>query len=329
MYHRILLLIAGIAAAQAGCAQDAAVSPGGSAPASTSTDQSSTPVSAYAAGHGSIGIDYQNVYYHGDFDGPAGKDSGNVRFQVWQLQASYFVADGWEIHAGLPYIQGKFSGPTAAMFAHPVLSCLTAAGPTPACRPVLLDNGNYHGSFQDWNAGVRYHFDYNGYQIAPEVDLLVPSHNYQYYGAASYGERNTQVGVGVQLAHQFDFTNFYYQAHYEYFFNTPHIGYNNNYNSFGLDVGYFFSPDLSAKLITDLKIGNGITDQEIGGPPALDPIWLNHDRIRLQDHGIVGGAIDYAFAKKLDLQATLEHAVWGRSDGDLKYALDFRLTRRF
>lgn len=328
MFRRILLLIVGIAAALTVCAQDAAPSPDGSDPASTSTDQSTTPP-PYAAGHGSVGVDYQNVYYHGDFDGPAGKDSGDVRFQVWQLQASYFVANGWEIHASLPYIESKFSGPTAAIFAHPVLSCLTPAGPTPACRPVLIDNGNYHGTFQDWDAGVRYHFDYNGYQIVPELDLIVPSHNYQYYGAASFGERNTKLGVGVELSHQFDFTNFFYQAHYEYFFNTPHIGYGNNYNSFGLDVGYFFSPKLSAKFIADLKVGNGITDQQIGGPPALDPVWLNHDRIRLQDHGIVGGAIDYVFARNYDLQTTLEHAVWGRSNGDLKYALDLRLTRNF
>ncbi len=327
MFHRILLLIAGIAAAQTGCAQDAAAPPDGSEPASTPADQS---VAYTAAGHGSVAIESQNIYYHGDFNGPAGKDSGDVRFLVYELEASYFVANGWEIHASLPYIESKFSGsPFAQQFAHPVLSCLTPAGPTPTCRPTLIDNGNYHGTFQDWNAGVRYHFDYDGVQVAPEVDLVIPSHNYPYYGSASFGERNTKLGVGVELSHQFDFTNFFYQAHYEYFFNTPHIGYGNNYNSFGLDVGYFFSPKLSAKFITDLKIGNGITDQEIGGPPALDPIWLNHDRIRLQDHGLVGGAIDYVFAKNYDLQTTLEHAVWGRSNGDLKYDLDLRVTRSF
>jgi hypothetical protein len=296
---------------------------------SSFTDTAPNPQADYSAGHGSIGLEFQHTYYHGDFDGPAGKDSGDVSFFVQELRASYFVADGWEVAIGLPYVESAYSGKYASMFAHPVLSCLTPAGPTPACRPTLLDDGNYHGTFQDWNAGVRYHFDYAGYQLAPKIDLVVPSHNYQYYGAASFGERNTQVGVGMQLSRQFDFSNFYYDAQYEYYFNTPHIGYNNNYSSLVVDVGYFISPRLSAKILGDLKIGNGITDQEIGGPPALDPIWLNHDRIRLQDHGLVGAAINYALTDKYNIQATLEHAVWGRSNGDLKYGLDFQISRSF
>ena len=289
-----------------------------------------TPASDYTAGHGSIGIEFQDSYFHGDFDGPAGKDSGNVRFLVYEIEASYFFADGWEARLGLPYIESQFSGPTAPIFAHPVASCLTPAGPTPACRPVLVDDGNYHGTFQDWTGGVRYHFDYAGVQVAPGVDLVVPSHAYPYYGAASFGERNLQLGLGVELSHQFDFSNVYWDAHAEYFFNTRHIGYDNDYYTLGLDVGYFFTPRLSAKLLADLRMGNGITDQEIGsyGPPALNPVWLNHDRIRLQEHGLVGGAVDYVFGK-YDLQTTLEHAVWGRSNSDLKYGLDVRLARRF
>lgn len=318
MFKQMTMLALGIAAAQSLCAQEVNV------PASPNLSPSE-----YAAGQGSIGVEVTNAYYHGDFDGPAGKDSGDLRFLAYQLNASYFVADGWEIRASVPYIKAKFSGsPFAQQFAHPVLSCLTPQGPTPACRPNLTDDGNYHGALQDWDAGLRYHFDYDGTQIAPGFDLVVPTHNYRYYGT-SVGERNTKLGIGVEVSHQFDFSNFFYQAYYEYFFNTPHIGYNNNYNKAGLNVGYFFSPQLSAKLITDLKIGNGITDQEIGGPPALNPIWLNHDRIRLQDHGIVGGAVDYVFGHHYDVQATLEHAVWGRSNGDLKYEADVRLTRSF
>lgn len=312
MFKSVTMLVLGIAAAPLLHAQEANV-----------------PSTPYAAGQGSFGFEYVDAYDHGDWDGPAGSNSGNLRYLTYRLNASYFVADRWEVRASLPYIESQFSGNAfQRQFAHPVISCLTPQGPTPACRPDILDDGNYHGTFQDWTAGLRYHFDYAGIQFAPGFDLVVPSHNYQYY-ATSVGERNTKFGIGVEASHQFDFSNFFYQAYYEYYFNTPHIGYNNNYNSMGFNIGYFFSPQLSAKFITDLKVGNGITDQEIGGPPALTPIWLNHDRIRLQDHGIIGGAIDYVFANKFDLQTAIEHAVWGRSNGDLKYALDVQLTRRF
>ncbi|MBS0569755.1 MAG: hypothetical protein JSS28_04055, partial [Proteobacteria bacterium] len=227
--------------------------------ADDTTPADDAPTSEYAAGHGSIGFEYQHAYYHGDFDGPAGKDSGNGSFFSYALQGSYFVADGWEVHLGLPYIESMLSTKLpGGLYAHPVISCLTPQGPTPACRPTLRDDGSYHGAFQDWTAGVRYHFDYNGIQIAPQVDLIVPSHNYAYYGT-SIGERNSKLGLGLDLAHQFDFSNFFWHAHGEYYFNTHHIGYNNDYYTLGLDGGYFFSPQWSARLTTDLRLGNGIT----------------------------------------------------------------------
>jgi hypothetical protein len=112
---------------------------------------------------------------------------------------------------------------------------------------------------------------------------------------------------------------------------SPVIGYDNDYHSVGLDVGYFFSPRLSAKLSADLRVGSGLSDEEViaAGPPALNPIWLNHDRLRPKEHGLLGAALDYVFAEHYDLQVAVNHAVWGTSNGALKYGLAVRLTRSF
>ena len=283
------------------------------------------------AGHGSVSIAFFDTAIDGfwlrsDIKLPYGA----VHMLGAGLDASYNLSDAWTIYGGIRYFTGRSGGPFPNC---PTLDPPQCAGQPPLANPrpaaPFLDDGNYHGAWQDWNLGVAYHTRIGNTYITPSATAFIPTHAYPTFGNAVVGQDLRQLLLDVTLSHQFDFTNFFYQAHYEYFFNTPHIGYGNNYNSFGLDVGYFFSPKLSAKFITDLKIGNGITDQEIGGPPALDPIWLNHDRIRLQDHGLVGGAIDYVFAKNYDLQTTLEHAVWGRSNGDLKYDLDLRVTRSF
>src|ERR1700683_3665094 len=43
------------------------------------------------AGHGWGSIQGQHLYSHGDYNGPAGANSGNVRFYSIQLNAAYFV----------------------------------------------------------------------------------------------------------------------------------------------------------------------------------------------------------------------------------------------
>jgi hypothetical protein len=290
-------------------------------------DPSADDVAPYAAGHGSVSMGYQQIYSHGDYEGPASKDSGNVHFNSMEFEANYFVADRWEIHVALPYIESSYSG----NFAHPLLPC------PPNCQPTKIDDGAYHGYFQDWDAGVRYHTDLNGYEVTPSLDIYVPSNNYPFYGSAGIGQRTTRVGVGVDLSHQFDASNFFYDAHYQYVFNDHVLHIDNNFYTFGIDVGYLVSPVLSVKAITDVKLGNGYDDNDIGpyapGPGAptngANPIWELHDKFRLEEHADIGGGLDYSLGNKFLLSATVAHSVWGRANARLTYDYGLKLTRSF
>jgi hypothetical protein len=278
------------------------------------------------AGHGWVSIQAQDLYSHGDYDGPAGANSGNVRFYSLQLNAAYFVANHWDIHLGIPYISSQYTG----QFAHPQLPC------PPNCAPTEIDNGRYHGYWQDWDAGVRYHADIDGYEIAPSLDVYVPSNNYPYYGSASIGQRTRRVGLGFDLSHQFDFSNIFYVGHYQYVFDQHVLGINNNYSSFGLDLGYFLTPHLSVRGITDVKLGNGYADSQIGpfapGPGAptngANPIWELHDKFRLQEHADIGATCDYVVGLNM-VSLTAAHSFWGNSDSRLTYAVSVMFTRSF
>ena len=275
-------------------------------------------------GHGWVSIQGQDLYSHGDYDGPAGSNSGNVRFYSLQLNAAYFVASQWDIHLGIPYISSQYTG----QFAHPQLPC------PPNCAPTEVDNGHYHGYWQDWDAGVRYHADLDGYEVAPSVDVYVPSNNYPFYGSAGIGQRTRRIGVGVDVSHQFDFSNIFYLGHYQYVFNQHVLGINNNYNSFGADLGYFLKQNLSVRAISDIKLGNGYADSQIipygpGTPTGgINPIWELHDKFRLEEHADIGAACDYVFGRNM-LSFTAARSVWGRSDSRLTYALAVMLTRSF
>jgi hypothetical protein len=281
---------------------------------------------ASPAGHGWVSIQAEDLFSHGDYNGPAGANSGDVRFYSVELNVAYFVADHWDVHLGIPYIIAQYSG----QFAHPQLPC------PPNCAPIEVDNGRYHGYWQDWDGGVRYHADLDGYEIAPSLDVYIPSSDYPYYGSAGIGQHTRRVGVGADLSHQFDFSSIFYLAHFQYVFNQHVLGINNDYYTFGFDLGYFLTHNFSVRAITDVKLGNGYEDSQIGpyapGPGAPtngeNPIWELHDKFRLQEHADIGATTDYSFGRNM-LSVTLAHSVWGRSDSRLTYAVSVMLTRGF
>jgi hypothetical protein len=285
-----------------------------------STDTILTPGADFGAGHGSLSIDYSHPFFHGDYVGPAAKDSGQVSFQTVDLEAAYFVADRWELRLGLPFSRAKYSG----NFAHPQLPC------PPNCAPVFVDNGDYHSSWVDWDAGVSYHAVVgDNYYVTPSADLYVPSNNYQYYGSAVVGQRLTKFGTGVLVQHQLDFSDLYFAGHFQYVFMPKTLGINADYYDFGFDFGYFINPQVGIRAVSDVKIGYGHTDNQINASCCSGPLWALHDKFRMQDHANIGGAIDYTFNDSYLLSATLTRSIWGLGNAVLVYDIDLKLTRSF
>jgi hypothetical protein len=285
----------------------------------------------FAAGQGTFSIEYARPFFHGDYQGPAGVDSGQVQFQTVTLEGTYFVADNWEIRTSIPFSRAKADG----MQQHPKIP-LQCNADMSVCVPTFVDNGDYHGTWVDWDFGLSYHAIVgNNYYLTPELDVYIPSHNYAYYGSAVVGQRLTKYGIGIELEHQFDFSNFYYTASYQYVIKPRTLGIDSNYNDFAFDLGYFINPRLGIRLITDTKIGHGLSDEELGDlldpnvPLSDQPFWLLHDKMRLQNHANVGIGVDYAMGDRYTLNFSTLTSVWGQSNARLQDGIDLKLTRSF
>lgn len=285
----------------------------------------------YSAGHGSFSIEYARPFFHGDYQGPAGVDSGQVQFQTITLATNYFVADGWEVRASIPFSRAKSDG----MQQHPQLPCPPSGGTFADCVPTLVDNGNYHGTWADWDFGISYHTIVgDNYYLSPALDVYIPSHNYAFYGSAVVGQRVTKYGIGIELERQFDFSNFYYTAAYQYVIKPRILDRNSDYNDFAFDLGYFVTPRLGLRLITDVKIGHGLDDADLNASVAADgfngsPLWPLHDKVRKQNHANVGAGADYSINDRYSVAFSTLTSVWGQSNARLANGIDFKLTRSF
>lgn len=292
------------------------------------------PFTNSAAGHGLVSIEYGRAFYHGDYGGPAGINSGQVQYQSASLLASYFVTDHWEIHADIPFVMGKSDG----LQVHPQLPCPPPGGTLGNCVPAHVDNGQYHGTWTDWDVGVQYHAVLgDNYDVIPMLDVYVPSHNYAYYGGAAPGQRITRTAVGVGLQHQFDFSNFYYTLQYQYVLKPEFLGFNSNYSELAADLGYFINANVGIRLITDTKIGGGLDDSElnasIGTPEGPDfnqsALWPLHDKVREQNHIDVGVGVDWALDPRDTLSFSALRSVWGQSNARLQNGIGLKFAHGF
>ncbi len=284
-------------------------------------DQDEPETSEFPAGHGSVSIEYQHLFMNGDWwDVGPKKPFGSVIVNSLRLDADYFFADNWDVDLSLPFISAKYSG------AYPhLLSTLEVPHP----HTVFVEDGNWHGTWADWITGISYHYKIGSYYLTPTIKAYIPSHNYTFYGSATVGDGQKKLGIGVTLAHQFDFSNFYYSAQYEYVFVEKTLGINADFYRFGMDLGYFVNPRLSVRGFFEGKLGNGVGSTEIVNNCCSSEFWFLHDKFRREEHFNVGGGLDYQLNPKLTLSASAFRMVWGRDNLNLKYGLDLRITRSF
>lgn len=93
-------------------------------------------------------------------------EAGEIDSHNMMLDLTYGVTDKVALNVSVPYVSARYTGPNA----HP---------------GSVLDDGAYHGTMQDFRINVRYGLNTGGTAIAPFADLIVPSHDYEYYGHAA------------------------------------------------------------------------------------------------------------------------------------------------
>jgi len=279
-------------------------------------------------GHGSVSVGYQNTYVNGMFlPVPGGKAPiGYVRVQSISFDVNYFFADRWSAQLGIPYVEGRYRGPAP--------HCITTAPPQcqgqvvplqPHPESRFLDDGSYHGAWQDWNVGAAYHGNIDDYLLTPTVIAYLPSHHYTFFGNAAVGQDVRKLELAIDLAHQFELSNVYYRMRAGHVFAEKTLGQSIDYNKLDLELGYFIDETWTAKVFGSGKKGKGYT----GNYDQTTEEWYHHDQRAEHNYANVGTGMDYHMNDKYTVSATVQRLVWGQFVFDFKYSFDVHLTRQF
>jgi hypothetical protein len=296
-----------------------------------------------AAGHGSISIAYLNTYVNGFWaDSNTKLPNGAVRSQGVALQAEYYVSNDWSVNVGIPFFRNKYLGnqphcPTTV----PPQCAPGNPGGVPALNPPhpesnFIDDGQYHGTWQDYSFGASYHTQIEDYYLTPSVTAVIPSHEYVFFDNAAVGQRLRQLMLAVELDHQFQFTNIYYKLGYGFAFSQEVLSENTGYQRFYGELGYFFNEKLTLRTFLSGRLGNGLAADELVPLTGPDPphfmtnaYWYHHDQISEHSYFGAGLGFDYDLGHHNTLTAGIQSEFWGETVFDFKYALEMRLTHSF
>ncbi len=286
-----------------------------------------------AEGHGTISISYLDTYVNGFWLTSSIKlPNGVVRSHGVALGLEYYFSDAWSVYASIPFMSNEYQGlqPHCPTTAPPQCAGIPALNPQHP-ESQFIDDGQYHSTWQDLTLGVSYHANVNDYLITPSVTATIPSHDYVFFDNAAVGQRLYQLMLSATLAHQFEFTNLYYQIGYGYAFSQHVLGIDTGYQRFDGELGYFVNERLTLRTYLTGRIGNSLTGLET--LPLTDgqtnDYWYHHDQISVHSYFGAGLGFDYHLGGRYTLTAGIQREFWGETVFDFKYAFEARLIKQF
>jgi hypothetical protein len=264
-------------------------------------------------GDGTVSTLYQYTIdrLHAYSDGQT-RDKGHTYIQSLFLNTDYSITDRLAVSVGLPYIAGKYDG------SNPHL--LVRGDPSTA---VTVDNGDYHGAFQDFRLNVRYALTQGPLKVTPLFQAIIPSHDYPSFGHAAIGFDETEYRVGVNLGRRLNpiLPKMYVQGQYA-FGMSPVVAANiAPKRSYGeLQLGYLLNRRISFQGSSVYTYShNGIElDYNLFPNNLTDEQYLNHDRIAQGTLLDAAFSVSYQVNRSTNFFVSAGHSFYG-TNGHLRF----------
>ena len=257
-------------------------------------------------GEGSVSVLYQNLSVKDHFFGRGQRiDRGHIESDSLLVDVNYGITDRISVSFGVPFIRAQYSGI--------------------APHPTAQDDGRVHAGFQDVRFALRYNLTRGSLVITPFVGTNVPTHNYEYFAHASLGPRVRELDVGAYAGRLLSpmLPNAFVQARYSYSFAKKIVGVSHDRSNLDLEFGYFVTPKVRVfTLGTGHKTHGGIDVPDAGWKALPIEQGPHHDRIGRIDLLDVGGGVQVALTKSIDLFGSYMKTLAGRNT----HALDRVLT---
>jgi hypothetical protein len=249
-------------------------------------------------GEGTVGMTFGAYGFDGHFDGAGHRiPYGGTHALSAAGDVSYGISDRLAVAANLPFVTSKFTG----TFPQGVL-----LGP--------LDDGKYHGDFQDFRGELRYMAVAGDFALTPFVGVNLPSHEYEVVGEAVPGKRTRELYLGVATGRSLEpfLPRAYVQARYFYSFVEEVVpGVKINRSNLDLELGYSLTSRLSVRVFSAWQVTHGGLDlEDMYSRPDL---FRTHDRATRTNYCNLGAGATVQALRGVELFAAYVKTVSGQN----------------
>ncbi len=285
------------------------------------------PVGAQAwlppKGEASISLGYGSVFVNKHYLGTSlapgdavENDFGHIRSQNFEIALGYGLSDRLAVSVALPYILTKYYGtPGQNFFPH----------------TISVDDGGYHGTFQDYKFSLDYQALRGPVAVAPFFAAVIPSHSYTYFAHSAVGRDLREYLVGSSFGSRLDrlLPGSYAELTYSYAFVERVLGVHHDRSNAFLELGYFLTPSLSVRGIgTGFYTHGGLVFQAADQLPPPD-VFLHHDQIDHESGISVGGGLSYVLTGSTEVYAAYLTQVQGRGGHKIKDSFSLGVSYSF
>jgi hypothetical protein len=277
-----------------------------------------------AAGEGTVSLAYHSIFTHGQHDtfgtqeaAPGGPREGtDSNVLLWYVE--YGLTDRFAVHASLPFIQTRYQG-----------CCAHTTGIKG--QPSNLDDGRYHGAFQDFYFGSRFKlFESPRFAVTPFVETIIPSHQYESLAQSAVGRDLRALVTGVAIGGFLDnlLPGLNFQTRLSYAFSEKAVDIRPNRSGIDSAIGYFVTPRFGIQFLQTFQY----TYDGIEWLPAPDygfalhnkgpldfskqtnwPYGFNHDRLARSNALTFGGGASFALTQNVGVFGTATKLAWGEN----------------
>jgi hypothetical protein len=247
-----------------------------------------------------LGFLHTSADEHLDYQGHA----ANLGVMTWNnvmADLSYGITDRLAVRLNIPFVISRYDGP----FPHPRV----AGQPN-------LDDGNWHSTFQDLLAEVRFRATQGSFVVTPFAAVAVPTNHYVYYGHAAPGRDLVEGQFGVAAGRLLDplLPNAYGQVRYMYGIPEKVLGMSHNRSQVNFEVGYLLGPALTIRALGSWQRSHGGWRSPVDWPASTTLAFHSHDQLARNQYFRMGGGVSYSITGSLDVNLIGYATLSGKSD---------------
>lgn len=262
---------------------------------------------------------FVNKHYLGTTAAPGDNvenDFGHIRSQSVEIGLGYGLTDRLAAAVAIPYILTKYYGtPGQNFFPH----------------TIAIDDGRYHGTFQDFKINLSYQALRSPVAVAPFASAVIPSHSYTYFAHSAAGRDLHEYLVGTSLGARLDqlLPGSYAELTYSYAFVERVLGVHHDRSNGFLELGYYLTPSLSLRGIgTAFYTHGGLVFRAADALPPPE-VFLHHDQIAHESGISLGGGVSYVLTGSTELYVAYLTQVQGRGGHKIKDSLSLGVSYSF